>query len=148
MLRGFLLIFVLASICHRGDAAVFAENIAPAHRGKFSPIWCGSKKMRAQSPIDFSRDGRGPRLPIASTVPIGYESPMPQAKALPEIPPTANARAGPASKLASASARALIITTPARWGTIGVRAFQFRSRNSSCSVGSSVSISTVPFVMV
>jgi mono/diheme cytochrome c family protein len=34
-------------------------------------------KVRAQAPLDFFADGRGPRLPIAGTVPIGYEMPTP-----------------------------------------------------------------------
>ena len=49
------------------------------------------QKVRAQSPIDFFADGRGPRLPIANTVPIGYEMPKPQQKALPGVPSTTNA---------------------------------------------------------
>jgi cytochrome c1 len=34
-------------------------------------------KVRAQAPLDFFADGRGPRLPVAGTVPIGYEMPKP-----------------------------------------------------------------------
>jgi mono/diheme cytochrome c family protein len=32
-------------------------------------------KVRAQAPLDFFADGRGPRVPVAGTVPIGYEMP-------------------------------------------------------------------------
>ncbi len=32
-------------------------------------------KVRAQAPLNFFADGRGPRLPVAGTVPIGYEMP-------------------------------------------------------------------------
>ena len=32
-------------------------------------------KVRAQAPLNFLADGRGPRLPVAGTVPIGYEMP-------------------------------------------------------------------------
>jgi mono/diheme cytochrome c family protein len=35
-------------------------------------------KVRAQAPLDFFADGRGPRLPVAGTVPVGYEMPQPK----------------------------------------------------------------------
>jgi len=34
-------------------------------------------KVRAQAPLNFFADGRGPRLPVAGTVPVGYEMPKP-----------------------------------------------------------------------
>jgi mono/diheme cytochrome c family protein len=34
--------------------------------------------VRAQSPLKFFADGRGPRMPINGTVPIGYEMPKAQ----------------------------------------------------------------------
>jgi mono/diheme cytochrome c family protein len=34
-------------------------------------------KVRAQAPLGLFADGRGPRLPVAGTVPIGYEMPKP-----------------------------------------------------------------------
>lgn len=34
-------------------------------------------KVRAQAPLEFFADGRGPRLPVAGTIPIGYEMPKP-----------------------------------------------------------------------
>ena len=40
-------------------------------------------KVRAQAPLNFFADGRGPRLPVAGTVPIGYEMPKPEAIATP-----------------------------------------------------------------
>ena len=76
MLRGFLLIFVLVQDRHRGDLRFSRQNIAP-RRWEIFPDMVRQQKVRAQSPIDFFSDGRGPRLPIASTVPIGYEMPMP-----------------------------------------------------------------------
>ena len=38
-------------------------------------------KVRAQAPLNFFADGRGPRLPVAGTMPIGYEMPKPEAVA-------------------------------------------------------------------
>jgi cytochrome c5 len=77
MLRGFFVIFLLCTIA---VIAVFG------FRGRTStqpptevfPDMVRQMKVRAQAPLDFFADGRGPRLPIAGTVPIGYEMPKPQ----------------------------------------------------------------------
>ena len=74
MLRGFLVIFLLCTIA---ILAVFG------FRGQTStgpplelfPDMVRQMKVRAQAPLNFFADGRGPRLPIAGTVPIGYEMP-------------------------------------------------------------------------
>jgi len=82
MLRGFLVIFLLCTIA---ILAVFG------FRGQTStgpplelfPDMVRQMKVRAQAPLDFFADGRGPRLPVAGTVPIGYEMPKPKAIATP-----------------------------------------------------------------
>ena len=74
MLRGFLVIFLLCTIA---IIAVFG------FRGQTStgpplelfPDMVRQMKVRAQAPLNFFADGRGPRLPVAGTVPIGYEMP-------------------------------------------------------------------------
>ena len=74
MLRAFFVIFVLCTIA---VIAVFG------FRGQISthpplevfPDMVRQMKVRAQAPLDFFADGRGPRLPVAGTVPIGYEMP-------------------------------------------------------------------------
>jgi cytochrome c5 len=74
MLRGFLVIFLLCTIA---IVAVFG------FRGQTStgpplelfPDMVRQMKVRAQAPLNFFADGRGPRLPVAGTVPIGYEMP-------------------------------------------------------------------------
>ena len=74
MLRGFLVIFLLCTIA---ILAVFG------FRGQTStgpplelfPDMVRQMKVRAQAPLNFFADGRGPRLPVADTVPIGYEMP-------------------------------------------------------------------------
>ncbi|MEP7016286.1 MAG: cytochrome c, partial [Verrucomicrobiota bacterium] len=43
-------------------------------------------KVRAQAPLGFFSDNRGPRLPVTGTVPIGYEMPKPETIAPPEAP--------------------------------------------------------------
>ena len=46
-------------------------------------------KVRAQAPLAFFADGRGARMPINGTVPIGYEMPKAQPAAPPESAPGA-----------------------------------------------------------
>ena len=74
MLRGFILISLLLTIA----AVAFL-----GFRGKKSteppfelfPDMVRQMKVRAQSPSNFFADGRGSRMPIEGTIPIGYEPP-------------------------------------------------------------------------
>jgi cytochrome c5 len=74
MLRGFLVIFVLCGIA---IVAVFGfrgqKGTAPPT--EVFPDMVRQMKVRAQAPLNLFADGRGPRLPVAGTVPIGYEMP-------------------------------------------------------------------------
>src|SRR5438094_1102448 len=90
MLRGFLLIFVLAGIVIVAMCGFRGEH-SPRTPWEIFPDMVRQQKVRAQSPIDFFGDGRGPRLPIANTVPIGYEMPKPQLKMPAGVPPPSNA---------------------------------------------------------
>src|ERR1700756_1174 len=76
MLRGFLVIFVLGAIA---TLAVFGfrgqKGTAPPT--EVFPDMVRQMKVRAQAPLGLFADGRGPRLPVAGTVPIGYEMPKP-----------------------------------------------------------------------
>jgi len=84
MLRGFLVIFLLCTIA---IIAVFG------FRGQTStgpplelfPDMVRQMKVRAQAPLNFFADGRGPRLPVAGTVPIGYEMPKQEAVATTDV---------------------------------------------------------------
>jgi mono/diheme cytochrome c family protein len=74
MLRGFLLIFLLSGIAL---VAIFGFR---GQKSTGSPIevfpdMVRQPKIRAQAPSNFFADGRGSRLPINGTVPIGYELP-------------------------------------------------------------------------
>src|SRR5216117_1453811 len=78
MLRGFLVIFLLSTI------AVIAVFGFRGQKGtqpptEVFPDMVRQMKVRAQAPLDFFADGRGPRLPVAGTVPIGYEMPKQEA---------------------------------------------------------------------
>jgi mono/diheme cytochrome c family protein len=74
MLRGFFLIFLLTGVA---IVAVFGFR---GQKSTGSPIevfpdMVRQPKVRAQAPLGFFADGRGPRVPVAGTVPIGYEMP-------------------------------------------------------------------------
>jgi mono/diheme cytochrome c family protein len=78
MLRGFFVIFLLCTIA---ILAVFGfrGQVSTAPPLEVFPDMVRQMKVRAQAPLNFFADGRGPRLPVAGTVPIGYEMPTPQA---------------------------------------------------------------------
>jgi mono/diheme cytochrome c family protein len=91
MLRGFFLIFLLTAI------AVIAFLGFRGDRGGSPPMevfpdMVRQPKVRAQAPLGFFADNRGPRVPVIGTIPVGYEMPRPQTIATPsaavEIPPT------------------------------------------------------------
>src|SRR6059058_1069840 len=76
MIRGFLLLSVLFAIAL---VAVFGFR---GQKSTGSPLevfpdMVRQMKVRAQAPLGLFADGRGPRLPVAGTVPIGYEMPKP-----------------------------------------------------------------------
>jgi cytochrome c5 len=87
MLRGFLVIFLLCTIA---ILAVFGFRGQTSTQPPLEvfPDMVRQMKVRAQAPLDFFADGRGPRLPVAGTVPFGYEMPQPEATA---TPPTTRA---------------------------------------------------------
>ena len=76
MLRGFFVIFLLCTIA---ILAVFGfrGQVSTAPPLELFPDMVRQMKVRAQAPLNFFADGRGPRLPVAGTVPIGYEMPNP-----------------------------------------------------------------------
>jgi mono/diheme cytochrome c family protein len=77
MLRAFLLLsllFALAIVAIFG----FRGQKSTGSPLEVFPDMVRQMKVRAQAPSNFFADGRGPRLPIAGTVPIGYEMPKPE----------------------------------------------------------------------
>jgi mono/diheme cytochrome c family protein len=82
MLRGFFLLYLLCAIA---IVAVFGFR---GQKSTGSPLevfpdMVRQMKVRAQAPLVFFGDGRGSRLPVPGTVPIGYEMPKPQTTATP-----------------------------------------------------------------
>src|SRR5260370_5314695 len=76
MLRGFLLIFLLFGVALVAVFGFRGQKSTGAPIEIF-PDMVRQMKVRAQAPLAFFGDGRGPRLPVAGTMPIGYEMPKP-----------------------------------------------------------------------
>ena len=75
MLRGFFLIFLLTGLA---IVAIFGFR---GQKSTGSPIevfpdMVRQPKVKAQAPLGFFADGRGNRVPVAGTVPMGYEMPQ------------------------------------------------------------------------
>jgi mono/diheme cytochrome c family protein len=88
MIRGFILISLLVTITAVAFLGFRGKKSADPPFELF-PDMVRQPKIRAQAPSDFFSDGRGGRLPIDGTVPIGYEPPRPQTIATPAaaVPP-------------------------------------------------------------
>jgi mono/diheme cytochrome c family protein len=91
MLRGFFLLYFLFAITLIAIFGFRGEKSTGSPLEVF-PDMVRQVKVRAQAPLVFFGDGRGPRLPVAGTVPIGYE--MPKAET---IAPPGSAAAVPES---------------------------------------------------
>ena len=90
MLRGFFVIFLLCTIA---IIAVFGfrGQVSTAPPLELFPDMVRQMKVRAQAPLNFFSDGRGPRLPVTGTLPIGYEMPKPKTIATPAAAATVEA---------------------------------------------------------
>src|SRR5216684_2072180 len=77
MLRGFLLISLLLTIAAVAVLGFRGEK-GTNEPWEIFPDMVRQMKVRAQSPLNFFADGRGPRMPVNGTVPIGYEMPKAQ----------------------------------------------------------------------
>ncbi|MEY2519002.1 MAG: hypothetical protein QOF24_761 [Verrucomicrobiota bacterium] len=91
MLRGFLFIFLLTGL------ALVAFLGFRGQRSTGSPIelfpdMVRQMKVRAQAPLGFFADGRGARVPVAGTVPVGYEMPKAGSEPTPAPEPDVNAQ--------------------------------------------------------
>src|SRR4029077_9627715 len=82
MLRAFFVIFVLCMIAMVAVLG-FRGQKSTQPPSEIFPDMVRQPKVRAQAPLDFFADGRGPRLPVAGTVPVGYEMPRPKIEGSP-----------------------------------------------------------------
>jgi cytochrome c5 len=86
MLRGFLLISLLITIAAVAVLGFRGEK-STNEPWEIFPDMVRQMKVRAQAPLSFFADGRGPRMPVNGTVPIGYEMPKPPAEGVAESVP-------------------------------------------------------------
>src|SRR6266704_1353572 len=94
MLRGFLLISLLLTIAAVAVLGFRGEK-GTNEPWEIFPDMVRQMKVRAQAPLNFFADGRGPRMPVNGTVPIGYEMPKPQTAGAPESHSAAGFSVGP-----------------------------------------------------
>ena len=93
MLRGFLLISLLLTIALIAVLGFRGQKSTGPPLEVF-PDMVRQMKVRAQAPLAFFADNRGPRPPVAGTIPIGYEMLRPETIATPaEAVPVPAARA-------------------------------------------------------
>ena len=74
MLRGFLLLSLLGTIALVAILGFRGQHSSEPPFEVF-PDMVRQPKVRAQAPLGFFADGRGARVPVAGTVPLGYEMP-------------------------------------------------------------------------
>ena len=85
MIRGFLLISLLVTLTSLAVLGFRGKKSSDPPFELF-PDMVRQPKIRAQAPSNFFSDGRGGRLPIDGTVPIGYEPPPLQPMVVPGVP--------------------------------------------------------------
>jgi len=76
MLRGFFLLYALFTIALVAIFGFRGQKSTGSPLEVF-PDMVRQMKVRAQAPLGFFADGRGASVPVAGTVPIGYEMPKP-----------------------------------------------------------------------
>lgn len=76
MLRGFFLLFLLSGVALVAILG-FRGQKGSAPPFEVFPDMVRQMKVKAQAPLGFFADGRGPRQPVEGTVPIGYDMPKP-----------------------------------------------------------------------
>ena len=94
MLRGFFLIFILLGIAMVSILG-FRGAKSTGSPIEIFPDMVRQIKVRAQAPSGFFADQRGMRVPVAGTIPVGYDMPNPATTA-----PGPGTLAGPAPRYA------------------------------------------------
>ena len=74
MIRGFLFVFLLTGLALVAFLGFRGQKSTGSPIEVF-PDMVRQMKVRAQAPLGFFADGRGARVPVTGTVPIGYEMP-------------------------------------------------------------------------
>ncbi len=85
MLRGFFLIFLLVGVAMVAFLGFRGQKSTGSPIEVF-PDMVRQIKVRAQAPLGFFADNRGARVPVAGTVPMGYEMPQASQEPVPGAP--------------------------------------------------------------
>ncbi len=85
MLRAFFLIFLLVGIAMVAFLGFRGRHSSGTPIELF-PDMVRQQKVRPQAPLRFFADDRGSRVPVAGTVPIGYEMPTAEVEPSPGTP--------------------------------------------------------------
>ncbi len=93
MLRAFFFIFLMLGLAMVAFLGFRGEKSTGSPIELF-PDMVRQPKVRAQAPLGFFADGRGSRVPVTGTVPIGYEMPKPGVAASPGTSPVTGAPMG------------------------------------------------------
>ncbi len=89
MLRAFFLIFLLVGIAMVAFLGFRGRHTSGTPIELF-PDMVRQQKVRPQAPLAFFADDRGSRVPVAGTVPIGYEMPTADLEPSPGTPAAAS----------------------------------------------------------
>src|SRR5881392_2476564 len=116
MLRGFLVIFLLSTIAVIAVFGFRGQKSTQPPTEVF-PDMVRQPKVRAQAPLDFFADGRGPRLPVARTVPVGNEMPKSKTEGAPGMTGNAPEEAHPRIGFSAGTDYFNTVKMGNQWGT-------------------------------
>ncbi len=116
MLRGFFLIFLLVGVAMVAFLGFRGQKSTGAPIEVF-PDMVRQVKVKAQAPLGFFADNRGARVPVAGTVPMGYEMPQASEEAAPGAAPVAAGRGLKQMSFGTGTDYASTGKMGANWGT-------------------------------
>ena len=121
MLRGFLSHFSAVPASPSSRSSVFAGRRAPARRSRFSPTWCDNRKFVHKRRSIFCRRTRSHVFRSQARCRLATRCQSPALQPVPAMPACrVSDRLQDHGRIRiSVSATARIITTPARWATLG-----------------------------
>ncbi|MGI8437469.1 MAG: c-type cytochrome [Chthoniobacterales bacterium] len=117
MLRGFFLIFFLVGLAMVAFLGFRGQHSTGSPIELF-PDMVRQPRVDAQAPLGFFADGRGARVPVAGTVPMGYDMPQPEPAASPgAVPVPTGEKLPPHLAFSEGTNYALTGKMGANWGT-------------------------------
>ncbi|MEO5721319.1 MAG: cytochrome c [Chthoniobacterales bacterium] len=116
MLRGFFLIFLLVGVAMVAFLGFRGQKSTGSPIELF-PDMVRQPKVKAQAPLGFFADNRGARVPVAGTVPMGYEMPQAADEASPGAAPVPTGRSLPKMSFGGGNDYMSTGKMGANWGT-------------------------------